>query len=544
MNQPTMTARTARRGFTLLELLIVIATILILASILFPIARAASDSANRSACVSNLHQLSQLVTAYRQDYIRYPPPTGMIGLHGVPQEGVSALALANAGLASRDFWCPLDPFESRFAATVNPSPSRDLSSSSYSYGYNYYGLVTTTDGQPFAITSEEAAQVFFDSTRQGDWALGLIEMKAWKPNTSYTVGDRIGPFNVTVAPVMYYCKTAGTSGGGEPVWGSEGAGDLADGSVTWHTGPVTIRPKGLFQGLWNIHAPPDTVMTYCLNHPAEKPRVIPVVTVAGSAVLVKASPLPRNHGSVNYGSSYLVSSSIVNRFALDSPPPASCPDVWSGWWCGDQENRPADKPLLLAQPTIDWRINKAAYRKGNQQNNAMFGDSAGNESATLMPVVETYYRFIDLKAMQTLPIEADGAAWYDTGLECKAGDIIMLRTSAKWNYKNYDRATWPNADYQVLFSEQGLFFNASGDPVEVKQGSYPTTMLLQQYQHGMLVGKIGDTGTIFPMSSTGAYIVKLGETGTLKLTVNIDTTADSPANFTGYCEVWFGLYQP
>ncbi|HOS42462.1 MAG TPA: type II secretion system protein [Armatimonadota bacterium] len=456
-----MRARPARRGFTLLELLIVITTILILASILFPIARAASDGANRSACVSNMHQISQLVTAYRQDYTGYPPPAGMIGLHGVPQEGVSALALANAGLAARDFWCPLDPFETRFGPSVEPRPSRDLTASTYSYGYNYYGLVTATDGQPFAVTSEAAARLLFDS---GDvnWNLDLLEMKVDSQGTPH------------------------------------------------------LRPKGLFQGLWNIHAPPDTVMTYCLNHPAEKPRVIPAVTAAGSAVLIRPV-LPKDH---------------QGTFLFES---------------GPVPRQPNGTPRVAP---IDWRINKAAYRKGNQQDNALFGDSAGNESATLMPVVETYYRFINLNAMQTLPIEADGAAWYDTGLDCTNGDIVMLRTSAKMNYYGIasvsDRAHWTGLtngkEYSTLFDGQGhLYFNASGDPVEAKYAQYPANMVLPDQPHMLLIGKIGDTGTVFPIGSSGAYVVKPTEAGTLKLTFN-DTQNDYTDNC-GYCEVWFGFYR-
>lgn len=50
-----------RRGFTLIELLVVIAIIAILAAILFPVFLTAREAGRRSACLSNLKQIS---TAY------------------------------------------------------------------------------------------------------------------------------------------------------------------------------------------------------------------------------------------------------------------------------------------------------------------------------------------------------------------------------------------------------------------------------------------------------------------------------------------------
>jgi prepilin-type N-terminal cleavage/methylation domain-containing protein len=68
-----MTAlRPARRGFTLIELLVVIAIIGVLAGLLLPAVLASRETARRSACQSNLHQLglglAQFVTAHG----RYP----------------------------------------------------------------------------------------------------------------------------------------------------------------------------------------------------------------------------------------------------------------------------------------------------------------------------------------------------------------------------------------------------------------------------------------------------------------------------------------
>ena len=59
--------RDFQRGFTLIELLVVIAIIAILAAILFPVFQRVRENARRSACASNLKQLSLAFVQYTQD---------------------------------------------------------------------------------------------------------------------------------------------------------------------------------------------------------------------------------------------------------------------------------------------------------------------------------------------------------------------------------------------------------------------------------------------------------------------------------------------
>ena len=54
----------SKKGFTLIELLVVIAIIAILAAILFPAFLTARNQARRSACLSNLRQLSSAMRLY------------------------------------------------------------------------------------------------------------------------------------------------------------------------------------------------------------------------------------------------------------------------------------------------------------------------------------------------------------------------------------------------------------------------------------------------------------------------------------------------
>ena len=64
--------RSQGRGFTIVELLVVIAVIGILAGLLFPAIQAARESGRRTACMSNAYQLGMAVNRFDQDKGRVP----------------------------------------------------------------------------------------------------------------------------------------------------------------------------------------------------------------------------------------------------------------------------------------------------------------------------------------------------------------------------------------------------------------------------------------------------------------------------------------
>lgn len=64
------------RGFTLVELLVVIAVIAILASVLFPVFAKVKQAAHRAACLSNLKQIGYAVRMYQDDYSGAYPSWG------------------------------------------------------------------------------------------------------------------------------------------------------------------------------------------------------------------------------------------------------------------------------------------------------------------------------------------------------------------------------------------------------------------------------------------------------------------------------------
>ena len=68
-----MARRTTIPGFTLVELLVVMAVIALLAAMLFPVFASARGAARKSVCLSNLRQLGMAVSLYSQDYDDFYP---------------------------------------------------------------------------------------------------------------------------------------------------------------------------------------------------------------------------------------------------------------------------------------------------------------------------------------------------------------------------------------------------------------------------------------------------------------------------------------
>jgi prepilin-type N-terminal cleavage/methylation domain-containing protein len=111
--------RTKRRAFTLIELLVVIGIIAILIAITLPTLRHARESANKTACLSNLHQiatyLQQYQSQYRDQLPIYVTPKYMdkFIFHGGVNDYSNLGLLVAAGIspqsgseAGRVFYCP------------------------------------------------------------------------------------------------------------------------------------------------------------------------------------------------------------------------------------------------------------------------------------------------------------------------------------------------------------------------------------------------------------------------------------------------------
>jgi len=77
----------ASAGFTLVELLVVVAIIALLAGILFPVFAQAREKARQTYCLSNLRQMSTAMLFYTEDHDGfYPPAVGRIGRRPVDED--------------------------------------------------------------------------------------------------------------------------------------------------------------------------------------------------------------------------------------------------------------------------------------------------------------------------------------------------------------------------------------------------------------------------------------------------------------------------
>lgn len=129
-------------GFTLVELLTVIAIVGILAAIIIPVVGRVRDSAKATHCVSNLRQMGTAARLYSQDHKNWTPPLGYKFFQAVwPYAYSTSKTIAISGsdlppdLAGSIFECP--------KATDDSAPTV---TTKRSYGINsYLGPNTSTD---------------------------------------------------------------------------------------------------------------------------------------------------------------------------------------------------------------------------------------------------------------------------------------------------------------------------------------------------------------------------------------------------------------
>ena len=129
----------SRPGFTLTEMLVVLAIIELLAAILFPVFTSAREAARQTVCLSNQRQIGMAILQYVQDNDECFP-NGINPTPGWFWAGEGWAGQLSSYVKSPDiFRCSDDPTQG--------APPTDYV---VSYGYNINLVQPATDGNPFA----------------------------------------------------------------------------------------------------------------------------------------------------------------------------------------------------------------------------------------------------------------------------------------------------------------------------------------------------------------------------------------------------------
>jgi prepilin-type processing-associated H-X9-DG protein/prepilin-type N-terminal cleavage/methylation domain-containing protein len=141
-----MKASNATRGFTLVELLVVIGVIALLAALLLPVLTGAKASARSAACKSNLRQLGIALISFSHDNEHYPSDAYRdTSISPFITYGWPAYLLPYVGSNTAVFRCSSTGPE--FEWPTNRSPKGyafpfniDTGMSRFSYGYNNWAV--------------------------------------------------------------------------------------------------------------------------------------------------------------------------------------------------------------------------------------------------------------------------------------------------------------------------------------------------------------------------------------------------------------------
>ncbi len=142
-------------SFTLVELLVVIAVILLLARMLFPVMEAAKRRAANVTCASNMHQLALACIVYTNDFKVYPSQGG----DSVPYDTINPCwinEIKRYMFKTKDanlsvFQCPL-AIEYSGGGGYNPTPTADSN-----YWYNGQAA-----GKPTGVVKRSSEAVLID----------------------------------------------------------------------------------------------------------------------------------------------------------------------------------------------------------------------------------------------------------------------------------------------------------------------------------------------------------------------------------------------
>ena len=240
----------ARSGFTLIEILVVIAIIAILAAILFPVFARARENARRSSCQSNLKQIGLAFAQYTQDYDERYPGAYNFNASAAPVLSWDKAIEAYAGITVAQgaspliFKCPSDTTVSNFA--VLPTRSYSMPRPNGTSG-GMAGTIVGTGATSYAVGYSQAevgkpsetlmvAEAPFSSSYFGNPSSSVVDRPLTNSAATLVGQDRSNPGTPSHLEGWNYL--------------------FVDGHVKWLRPERTIGPAGVAtgnpQGMWSI----------------------------------------------------------------------------------------------------------------------------------------------------------------------------------------------------------------------------------------------------------------------------------------------------
>lgn len=202
MNPPSLFR--PRRGFTLVEVLVVIVIVVILAAISVLATRRMVSSARTSVCLGHLRQMHTIATVETTERGHYPPALSQTsGPSGIKNNGDHFSGLAESLSCTS---CPA----ARFSGT-KPKTGRPISG----YGTNPtiigYHVTNETDGtpqpptqpfvRPYQITRPSEVFLLTDNAQFADGTSGAVGFSArWWGSQTGNVADKEKPLNTSHVP--------------------------------------------------------------------------------------------------------------------------------------------------------------------------------------------------------------------------------------------------------------------------------------------------------------------------------------------------------
>jgi len=265
-------------GFTLVELMVVIAIIAVLAAIIIPVYSRARESARQTTCKGNLHAIAVALRNYLVDEGGFPGPynpyTGTGGVTQLYLSGylTSAKVLrcpdddtkvgdyndAHAGLPGWANWS-LDRFNERYSSYNEYFPASDVAFLIYNYaGYRGY---------------EDCAEDPLHTPRGTSYSGGLREYPLYSAPNSFPYADYEN-YLTTGETDEWIARVYRDSD--HPNYGIPGdtyqrvfdrrnpAGD--DYARPFMSGSSELERTAYFPGLINSNAPDNTIITHCTWH--------------------------------------------------------------------------------------------------------------------------------------------------------------------------------------------------------------------------------------------------------------------------------------